>query len=119
MVPLRHNRQAPDDWPHDHLPYCEDSAVDLYVDALLCSVDTYDLSGDIVRFISSETNRPDLETVAKVVQYADARDYESVLAYSASSQVARQMVAEMPPGVVGNASGETMPPFAVFTRRST
>jgi hypothetical protein len=93
------------------LPYCEDSAVDLYVDALLCSVDTYDLSGDAIRFVSTETNRPDLETVAKVVQYADARDYEAVLAYSASVQVARQMVAEMPAGVVSNASGEDYPPI--------
>jgi len=93
------------------LPYCEDSAVDLYVDALLCSVDTYDLSGDEVRFVSTETNRPDLEAVAKIVQYADARDYEAVLAYSASVQVARQMVAEMPPGVVSNVSGEDYPPI--------
>jgi len=93
------------------LPYCENSAVDLYVDALLCSVDTYDLSGDVVRFVSTETNRPDLDTVAKVVQYADARDYEAVLAYSASAQVARQMVSDMPPGVVGNASGEDYPPI--------
>ncbi|MFZ2021747.1 MAG: hypothetical protein ACLP00_28225 [Terracidiphilus sp.] len=93
------------------LPYCENSAVDLYVDALLCSVDRYDLSGDVVRFISSETNRPDLDTVAKVVQYADARDYEAVLAYSASPQVARKMVEEMPPGVAGNGSGEDYPPI--------
>lgn len=93
------------------LPYCGNSAVDLYVDALLCSMDTYDLSGDVVRFISSETNRPDLQTVAKVIQYADARDYDAVLAYSASPEVAREMVAIMPPGVLGNASGEDYPPI--------
>lgn len=93
------------------LPYCEDSAVDLYVDALLCSVDTYDLSGNDVRFLSTETNRPDLETVAKAVQYADARDYEAVRAYSASPQVARKMVEEMPPGIYGNGSGEDYPPI--------
>ncbi|MGB6695281.1 MAG: hypothetical protein WBE56_13930, partial [Terracidiphilus sp.] len=53
----------------------------------------------------------DLDTVAKVVQYADARDYEAVLAYSASPQVARKMVEEMPPGVAGNGSGEDYPPI--------
>lgn len=97
--------------PSITLPYCENSAVDLYVDALLCSVDSYDLSGNVVRFISSETNRPDLQTVAKAIQYADARDYEAVLAYSASPRVARLMVATMPPGVIGNASGEDYPPI--------
>ena len=93
------------------LPYCEWSAVDLDVDALLCSVDTYNVSGDVVRFVSTQTNRPDLETVAKAIQYSEGRDYRAVLAYSASPAVARKMVELMPPGVYGNASAEDYPPI--------
>jgi hypothetical protein len=97
--------------PRITLPYCEWSALDMTPDALLCSVDTYDVSGNVVRFVSTQTNRPDLETVAKAIRYAEDRDYRAVLAYSASPAVARKMVDLMPPAVYGNASGEDYPPI--------
>jgi hypothetical protein len=93
------------------LPYCEWSAVDLDVDALLCSIDTYDISGDAVRFLGTRTNRPDLETVAKAIQYADDRDYRAVLAFSASPTVARRLVALMPPSITANINGGIYPPL--------
>lgn len=97
--------------PRVTLPYCEWSAVDLDVDALLCSVDTYDVSGDEVRFLGTRTNRPDLEAVAKAVKYADDRDYRALLSYSASPAVARKMVALMPPSITANVGGGSYPPL--------
>jgi hypothetical protein len=91
------------------LPYCWWSAVDSSVWATLCSVDTYDVSGDQVRFMGTETNRPDLETVAKVIEYSQNRDFQAVLAYSASESVAKTLVALMPPSVY-NAGGNLEPP---------
>jgi hypothetical protein len=78
------------------LPYCWWSAIDSSVWASLCSVDTYDVSGDQVRFLGTETNRPDLETVARVIEYAQNRDSRAVLAYSASPSIAKKLVALMP-----------------------
>jgi len=79
------------------LPYCWFSAVDTYVQATLCSVDTYDLSGDTVRFVGRRTNRPDLETIARAIEYAQARDLSATLAYSADPKVAASLVQEIPP----------------------
>jgi hypothetical protein len=90
--------------PKITLPYCWWSAIDSSVWATLCSVDTYDLSGDYVRFLSTSTNRPDLETVAKVIEYAQARDLRAVMSYSASQTVANKLVELMPPFVF-NAGG--------------
>ena len=94
--------------PKITLPYCWWSAVDSSVWATLCSVDSYDLSGDYVRFLSTRTNRPDLETVAKVIEYAQARDLNAVRSYSASETVANKLVELMPPFVFneGESYGE-------------
>ncbi len=91
------------------LPYCEWSAVDLDVDALLCMADTYSLAGDEVHYLNTRVNRPDLAAVAKAMQYAEDRDYRAVLAYSASPAVARKMVRMMPPDVHGNTGGTGYP----------
>jgi hypothetical protein len=40
-----------------------------------------------------------LETVAKAIEYSQARDVRALLAYSASEAVAKQMVGLMPPSV--------------------
>ena len=81
------------------LPYCWHSAVDTYVWATLCSVDTYDLSADRVRFIGRSTNRPDLETVARAIEYAQARDLAAILAYTADGKIAVSLVQDIPPEV--------------------
>jgi len=81
------------------LPYCWWSSIDSSVWATLCSVDTYDLSRSHVRFLNTKTNRPDLETVAKVIEYAQARDLPAVASYSTSAAVANKLTALMPPSV--------------------
>jgi hypothetical protein len=81
------------------LPYCWFSRIDTWDNPSLCAVDTYDLSGDIMKFRSRAYNRPDLVPIAKSVEYAQQRDYHAVLAYCASSQVARRLVRDLPPYV--------------------
>src|ERR1017187_3212938 len=49
------------------LPYCWFSPIDTWDNPSLCAVDSYDLSGDRVRFRSHTYNRPDLVPVAKAL----------------------------------------------------
>jgi len=81
------------------LPYCWFSAVDTWDNPSLCAVDTYDVSGDDVRFRSRVYNRPDLVPIAKAIEYAEQRDYRAVLGYCASGEVAHRMVRDIPPYV--------------------
>jgi hypothetical protein len=81
------------------LPYCEFSAVDTWDNPSLCAVDTYDLSGDDVKFRSRAYNRPDLVPIARAIEYAEKRNYPAVMGYCASEAVARRMVREFPPSV--------------------
>jgi hypothetical protein len=84
------------------LPYCWFSAIDTWDNPSLCAVDTYDVSGDSVRFRSRSYNRPDLVPVAKAIEYAEKRDYEAVLGYCASAAIARRLVRDMPPVFAGD-----------------
>ncbi len=79
------------------LPYCQFSAIDTWDNPSLCAVDTYDLSGDDVKFQSRAYNRPDLVPVAKAIGYATERDSAAVRGYCASSEIADRLVREMPP----------------------
>jgi hypothetical protein len=79
------------------LPYCWFSAIDTWDNPSMCAVDTYDLSGDNVRFRSRAYNRPDLVPIAKAIEYAQQRDFPAVLAYCASGGVARRLVRDIPP----------------------
>jgi len=81
------------------LPYCWFSSIDTWDNPSLCVLDTYDLSGDEVKFRSRTYNRPDLVPIAKAIEYAQKRDYHAVLGYCASKQVARKMVRDIPPDV--------------------
>jgi hypothetical protein len=85
--------------PRISLPYCWFSAIDTWDNPSLCAMDTYDLSGDDVRFVGRVLNRPDLLPIAKAIQYAQARDYPAVLAYCASPEIASRMVRDVPPFV--------------------
>jgi hypothetical protein len=69
----------------------------------MCTVDTYDLSGDNAKFISRVHNRPDLLPVAKAIEYAEQRDYAALLGYCGSAQVADSMIRELPPFLGGDA----------------
>jgi len=81
------------------LPYCWYSSIDTWDDPSLCAVDTYDLSGDNVKFHSRVYNRPDLLPIAKAIEYAEKRDYHAVLGYCSSSEVARRLVRDITPDV--------------------
>ena len=81
------------------LPYCWFSPIDTWDNPSLCAVDSYDLSGDRVRFRSHAYNRPDLVPVAKALEYAERRDFPAVLGYCTFSQVARALVSKIPPFV--------------------
>lgn len=79
------------------LPYCWFSPIDTWDNPSLCAVDTYDISGDNVRFRARVYNRPDLLPIAKTIEYAEQRDYPAVLGYCASGQVALRLVRNVPP----------------------
>lgn len=81
------------------LPYCWFSAIDTWDNPSLCAVDTYDLSGDDVKFISRVYNRPDLLPVAKAIEYAERRDYAALLGYCDSAQVANVLIRDLPPDI--------------------
>jgi hypothetical protein len=76
------------------LPYCWFSDLDTWDNPSLCAVDTYDLSGNAIRFVNRRYNRPDLVPVAKVLEYAEKHDYPEVRAYCVSDAVARKMMRE-------------------------
>ena len=79
------------------LPYCWFSAIDTWDNPSMCAVDTYDLSGDTVRFVSRAYNRPDLVPIAKAIEFAEKRDLPATLAYCTSEDVARRLVRDIPP----------------------
>jgi hypothetical protein len=83
--------------PRITLPYCWFSRIDTWDNPSLCALDTYDLTGEDVKFRSRVYNRPDLVPIAKAIEYAEQRDYPAVLAYCTSPQIARKLVRELPP----------------------
>jgi hypothetical protein len=80
------------------LPYCWGSPLDTWDNLSLCAVDTYDLSGEEVRFVGRRYNRPDLVPVAKVIEYAQKHDSPEVLAYCASTAVASKIMHDLSGG---------------------
>lgn len=85
------------DGPAITLPYCWFSPIDTWDNPSLCAVDTYDISGDHVKFRSRAYNRPDLLPIAKAIEYAEQRDYPAVRAYCASDEVALKLVRDIGP----------------------
>jgi hypothetical protein len=79
------------------LPFCWFSPIDTWDNPSMCAVDTYDVSGDQVKFISRRFNRPDLLPIAKAIEHAQHREYPAVLAYCASAEVAQRLIRDVPP----------------------
>ncbi len=77
------------------LPYCEFSSVDWWDYATLCYLDTYDLSPNGIRYVSTQINRPDFNTVAKVTEYAHRHDIQALAGYTTTETLARQLVTAM------------------------
>jgi len=76
--------------------YCYWSVVDTWDNPSLCAADSFDVSGDRVRFQSRVTNRPDLLPIAAAIKHAQAHEYRAVLAYCRSASIARQIVGGIP-----------------------
>jgi hypothetical protein len=74
------------------LPYCEFTQLDTWDNPSLCMADTYDISGDEIRFLDRRYNRPDLAPVAKALAYAKSHDLPALRAYCISDAVARQVL---------------------------
>jgi hypothetical protein len=84
------------DGPAIELPYCFWSPIDYWDNPSLCALDTYDLSGDAIRFRSRAFNRPELVPIARALEHAQNRDYPATLAYCASPAIARRLVRDAP-----------------------
>jgi hypothetical protein len=95
------------------LPYCVFSAIDTWHNPSLCAVDTYNVSGDEIRFESRRYNRPELVPVAKAIEHAQRRDYPAVLGYCASNDIARKLVRSLPPSVFADELRVTRKPGGV------
>jgi hypothetical protein len=78
------------------LPYCWFSAIDTWDNPSICALDTYDLSGDTVKFKTRSHNRPDLLPIAKAIEYAENHDFPAARGYCASDDVARKLVEVAP-----------------------
>jgi hypothetical protein len=96
--PFAHIAQLQTEGPLVSLRYCSRSPIDTYDNPDMCAVDTYDLSGDRVRFSSREYNRPDLVPIAKAIEYAEKRDFQAVLGYCSGDEIAQRMVRDIPLG---------------------
>jgi hypothetical protein len=83
------------------LRYCWRSSIDQGDNPDMCAVDTYDIAGDQIRFRSREYNLPDLLPIAKAIEYAERRDYQAVLGYCSSDEIADRMVRDIPLRVLG------------------
>lgn len=81
------------------LPYCWRSPIDTADHPDLCAVDTYDLSGDDIRFRSRVYNQPDLLPIARAIEYAEKRDFRAILGYCSSKDIADRMVRDLPQSV--------------------
>ena len=80
------------------IPYCWSGALQLgTVSAPICSIDTYDLSGDVVRFLRAENDPEDLAFVARVLRYVESRDMMALSAVCLSPEIAGKVMAMMPP----------------------
>jgi hypothetical protein len=90
------------------LPYCEFTQLDTWDNPSLCMVDTYDVSGDAIRFVGRRYNRPDLAPVAKALEFAKSHDLPALRGYCASDVVAQKILRELPGGYGFDTELETL-----------
>jgi hypothetical protein len=79
------------------LPYCWFSIIDASDHPSLCTLDTYDLTGDLVGFVSRAYNRPDIAPIVNAVEHAKQHELPAVQAYCANTDIARKLVHDIPP----------------------
>jgi hypothetical protein len=80
------------------LPYCFWSGIDFWDNPSLCALDTFDVSGNQVRFHSRTYNRPELVPIAKAMEFAEKQDYQALLGYCATPDLAARLVRDGAPG---------------------
>jgi hypothetical protein len=75
------------------LPYCMFTGIDWWDNPSLCAVETWDLSGDQVRFVSRRWNRPELLPIARAMEFAGNHEFVELRAWCASDELARRLMA--------------------------
>lgn len=79
------------------VPYCWSGALHFTsASAPICSLDTYDLSGDALRLISTQNDPDDLSVIEKVIESARTQNLATLGSYSKSSDIARRIIKVMP-----------------------
>jgi hypothetical protein len=79
------------------IPYCWSGALHFTsVSAPICSLDTYDLSGDSVRLIGTQNDPEDLTLIEKVIESVKAQDVAALTRYCESSEIAQRVMKTMP-----------------------
>jgi len=76
------------------LPYCIWSGMDWWDNPSLCLVDTFDMGGDMPRFVSRRYNRPELVPIAKAIEYTKKHELPELRAFCASNEVAERLLAQ-------------------------
>lgn len=82
------------------IPYCWTGGLLMSAWASVCSSDTYDLSGNFIRWTGTQTDRSDWAVIARVIKLAQRRDLRAVRAYCATEAVASKVTGLMPPGAL-------------------
>lgn len=79
------------------VPYCWSGALHFTsASAPICSLDTYDLSGDALRLISTQNDPEDLSVIENVIESARTQNLATLASYSKSSDIARRIIKVMP-----------------------
>ncbi len=78
------------------LPYCYFSPIDTWDNPSLCIADSYDVSGQELRFLSRKANRPDLLALANALTYATAHDRRALEAYCSTARLAARLLRATP-----------------------
>ena len=79
------------------IPYCWSG--DLHfttVSAPICSLDTYDLSGDTARLVGTQDDPEDLALIEKVIESAESQNLGALAGHCKSPEVARGIMDTMP-----------------------
>lgn len=79
------------------IPYCWSG--DLHftsISAPICSLDTYDLSGDTVRLLGTQDDPEDLALIEKVIGSAESQNLAALAGHCKSPEVARGIMGTMP-----------------------
>jgi hypothetical protein len=79
------------------IPYCWSGALHFAsAYAPICSLDTYDLSGETIRHVSTKDDPANLAVIARILAGVKAQDLGWVERYCSSARLARRIMASVP-----------------------